>query len=80
MSYIINNVKLVFPTEGDFTAYYLSMVPGQTPDALSGVGKYWSKVMRRGIEEWRQATTSSAIRGGRGVRFSPAFPPATRYL
>jgi len=34
-----------------FTAYYVSTVPGQMPDALSGKGQRWIKVMRLEMEE-----------------------------
>ena len=34
-----------------FTAYYVSTVPGQQPEAFSGMGQSWSKVMRQETEE-----------------------------
>lgn len=37
-------------TEGAFKPYYLSTVPGQTPDALSGMEQSWSKERRSGVK------------------------------
>jgi hypothetical protein len=35
-------------------AYYLFIIPGQMPDALSGKEESWYKLIRQDMEEWYQ--------------------------
>lgn len=51
-----------FGSEG-VKSYYVSTVPGQVPDAWSGLELSWSRVIRHKMEEWYLATCCSAGSG-----------------
>jgi len=39
--------------------YHVSTVPGQMPDALSGMEQSWSKEVIQGAEEWCESINRS---------------------
>jgi hypothetical protein len=60
-----------------FTACYVSTVPGQRPEAFSGLGQSWSEVMRQETEEARWDIDRSALRVEQGAHAAPPSILAT---